>query len=163
MLFWIFFTALIIVIMFALVVFFGPPYVPTLRRQADVALELLDMKPGETLLELGSGDGRVVLAAAKRGYNVVGIELNPLLFIISLIVTRKYRPQVRLIWGTYWGKPWPRADAIFTFMLPRYMGKLDQRIELWHPKPIKLASFAFAVPDREPIATKEGVYLYQYK
>lgn len=163
MLFWIFFTALVIVIMFALVIFFGPPYVPTLRRQAEVALDLLDMNPGETLLELGSGDGRVVLAAAKRGYNVVGIELNPLLFIISLIVTRKYRSQVRLIWGTYWGKPWPRADAIFTFMLPRYMGKLDQRIELWHPKPIKLASFAFTVPDREPLATKEGIYLYQYK
>lgn len=163
MLFWTFFTVLIIVIMFALIVFFGPPYVPTLRRQAEVALDLLDMKAGETLLELGSGDGRVMLAAAKRGYNVIGIELNPLLFVISLFVTRKYRSQVRLIWGTYWGKPWPRADAIFTFMLPRYMNRLDQRIERWHPKPIKLASFAFTVPNREPIATKEGIYVYQYK
>jgi hypothetical protein len=162
---WAALVLLCIVLAFGLVVFFGPPYLPTLDKQKVAALDLLDLKPGETLLELGSGDGRVMLAAARRGLKVVGIELNPLLVVVSLIVTRRYRQQVRVIWGTYWGKPWPRADGIFTFMLPKYMRRLDERITKWLPpeKTIRLVSFAFAVPDKEPVTMRDGVYLYEYK
>jgi len=152
-----------LIVIFGFVILVGPPYLPTTRRQIEAALDLLDLHEDETLLELGSGDGRVVRAAAKRGLKVVGIELNPLLVIISMMVTIKYRKQVRIIWGSYWGKPWPRADAIFTFMLPRYMPRLHTRIEQWHTKPIHLASFAFKIPDKEPAGTKAGVYLYEYK
>ncbi|HEX8762469.1 MAG TPA: hypothetical protein VF733_01800 [Candidatus Saccharimonadales bacterium] len=151
------------ILLFGMVVLVGPPYLPTLRKQIDDAFDLLDMKPGETLLELGSGDGRVLLAAAKRELKVIGIELNPVLVLVSYIITWKYRKNVRIIWASYWGPQWPRADAIFTFMLPRYMAKLDKRIELWHPKPIKLASFAFTIPGKEPIDEQGGVHLYEYK
>ncbi|MET1033393.1 MAG: class I SAM-dependent methyltransferase [Candidatus Saccharimonadales bacterium] len=153
----------IVAVLFGFVVLVGPPYLPTMRKQTDVALDMLNLQPGETLLELGSGDGRVMLAAAKRGLKVVGIELNPILVLFSICITWRYRKQVRVIWGTYWGKPWPRADAIFTFMLPKYMGRLDQRIELWHPKPVRLASFAFTIPSKEPVSEQAGVYLYEYK
>jgi hypothetical protein len=165
MIFWLGFFGLFIILAFGLVVFVGPPYLPTLRKQTETALDLLDMKEGDTLLELGSGDGRVMLAAAKRGLKVIGIEINPLLVVTSWYVTRKYRSQVRIIWGSYWGKPWPRADAIFTFMLPKYMAKLDARIAKWLPegKSIKLASFAFVVPEKEPVEKRDGVLLYEYK
>ncbi|HEU4984185.1 MAG TPA: class I SAM-dependent methyltransferase, partial [Nitrososphaera sp.] len=68
-------------VLLGFVVFFGPPYLPTLRRNIDAALDLLDLKPGQTMLDLGSGDGRVLVAAAKRGINVVGIELSPVLAV----------------------------------------------------------------------------------
>lgn len=160
---WVILIVVIMILLFGMVVFVGPPYLPTLRQQIDDTFNLLDMKPGETLLELGSGDGRVLLAAAKRDLKVVGIELNPILVLVSYIVTWKYRKNVRIIWASYWGPQWPRADAVFTFMLPRYMAKLDRRIELWHPKPIRLASFAFTIPGKEPVADHGGVYLYEYK
>jgi hypothetical protein len=165
MLLWTVLVLLLIVLSFGFVVFVGPPYLPTLSKQKATALDLLDLKEGETLLELGSGDGRVMLAAAERGLKVIGIELNPLLVVISLVVTRRYRKQVRVIWGTYWGKPWPRADGIFTFMLPKYMRRLDERIYKWLPpeKTVKLASFAFAIPGKEPIDKRDGVYLYEYE
>lgn len=163
MILWLTFILAFLVLVFGFVVVAGPPYLPTMHRQTDAALDLLDLKPGETLLELGSGDGRVMLAAAKRGLKVVGIELNPLLVLLSVAVTWRYRKQVRVIWGSYWGKPWPRADAIFTFMLTKYMPKLNTRIERWRPKPIRLASFAFRIPDKEPIREQAGVYLYEYK
>lgn len=163
MLFWLFFTLALLIVLFGFVVFVGPPYLPTTKKQIAAALKLLDMQPGETLLELGSGDGRVLRAAAERGFKAVGIELNPLLVLISWLATRKYRSQVRIIWGSYWGAPWPRADAIFTFMLGRYMRRLDERIEFWHTKPIRLASFAFTIADKEAVKTKDGVYLYEYK
>lgn len=160
--FWIIMTIIFIILAFGLVVFVGPPYLPTMRKQINAGLDLLEMAPGETLLELGSGDGRVMRVAAARGYRVIGIELNPILVLVSHIVTWRYRSQVRIIWGSYWGLPWPRADAIFTFMLPRYMGRLDERIEKWRTKPVKLASFAFVIPGKEPVEKRDGVYLYQY-
>lgn len=150
-------------LLFGFVVFFGPPYVPTMRRNLDAALDLLDLKPGQTMLELGSGDGRVLVAAAKRGINVVGIELSPLLFVFSWLRTRRYRKQVRIIWGNYFLVQWPPADAIFTFMIPRHMAKLDKKIERWRgKKPVRLASFAFKVPGKKPVAIKNAVFLYDY-
>ncbi len=164
MFFWILMILIVIILVFGFVVFVGPPYLPTMRKQVDAALDLLGLEEGQTLLELGSGDGRVMLAAAKRGIKVVGIELNPALVVVSYIVTFRYRSQVRIVWGSYWGAPWPRADAIFTFMLPRYMHKLDERVQKWRPDtPTKLASFAFAIPGKEPVAEKAGVFLYEYK
>jgi hypothetical protein len=164
MLFWLSFACIFIVLIFGLVVFIGPPYLPTLRKQITTALDLLDLKEGETLLELGSGDGRVMRMAAQRGLRAVGIEINPFLVIVSYIVTWRYRKQVRIIWGSYWGTPWPRADGIFTFILGKYMGRLDERIEKWRPeRRLRLASFAFTIPDRVPVTERNGVYLYEYK
>jgi len=152
------------ILLLGFVVFFGPPYLPTLRRNIDSAFELLELKPGQTLLDLGSGDGRVLIAAAKRGINAVGIELSPVLFMLSWLRTRRYRKYVRVIWGSYFTVKWPPADAIFTFMIPRQMAQLDKTIEAWRGKrPVRLASFAFVVPGKKPNAQKDGVLLYEYK
>jgi hypothetical protein len=154
---------LALILLFGIVVFFGPPYLPTLHTQTDTALDLLALKPGQTLLELGCGDGRVVRAAATRGLYVVGIELNPILVLVSRIVTWRYRKKVRIVWGSYWRVKWPEADGIFTFMIGRQMATLDRRIESWHKKPVRLASFAFAVPDKQPSQEEQGILLYLYK
>jgi SAM-dependent methyltransferase len=68
---------------FAAVIFFGAPYLPTLRPQIQAAFALLELKPGQTLLELGCGDGKVLVAAAEAGYKAVGIELNPILALVA--------------------------------------------------------------------------------
>lgn len=153
-----------VVSLLGFVVFFGPPYLPTLRRNIDSAFELLELKPGQTMLDLGSGDGRVLIAAAKRGVNAVGIELSPVLFAVSWLRTRRYRKYVRVIWGNYFTVSWPPADAIFTFMIPRQMAQLDQKIDAWRGrKSVRLASFAFAIPGKKPDAQRNGVFLYEYK
>jgi 16S rRNA A1518/A1519 N6-dimethyltransferase RsmA/KsgA/DIM1 with predicted DNA glycosylase/AP lyase activity len=151
-----------VIVCFVGVLKFGAPYLPTLSPQVEVALDLAELKPGETLLELGCGDGKILIAAAKRGINTVGYELNPLLALIAWLRTVRYRKQVRVIWGDFWNKPWPPAEAIFVFLLNRYMKKLDTKIVQLDSKPVKLVSFAFKVPDKRPSATKLGVYLYLY-
>lgn len=153
---------IVVVVLFGFVILFGPPYVPTLAAQKIAALDMLELKPGQTLLELGSGDGRVMRAAAERGLRVVGVELNPLLVIVSYVVTWRYRKRVRIIWGNLWQVTWPPADGVFTFLLPRLMPKLDKHLESWHTKPLYLASFAFAIPDKEPARTRDGIFLYRY-
>lgn len=147
---------------FAFVLLFGAPYVPTLTPQVAIALKLADLKPGETLLELGSGDGKVLLAAAKQGINAVGYELNPILFAISWVRTRRHRKYVKIICGNFWTTPWPEAQAIFVFLHPRFMKKLDKKIVQYKHKHVKLVSFAFEVPGKEPAANEKGVLLYQY-
>ena len=158
----IFYFFFLLVMFFGLVVFFGAPYLPTLSRTKEIALDLLDMKQGQTLLELGSGDGKVMLAAAERGLKVVGYELNPILVVISLYRTRAYRQQVKVIWGNFFTKKWPPYDAIFVFLTDRYMPKLDKKIRENKPKTLFVASNSFKIPGKKPIKESRGVYLYRY-
>jgi SAM-dependent methyltransferase len=148
---------------FGAVVLVGAPYLPTLRPQIGAALELAGLQPGDRLLELGCGDGRVVLAAARHGLQVTGYELNPLLAAVAWLRTRRYRRQVRIIWGDFWRAGWPPSEAIFVFLLTRYMEKLDKKIVQYKHKPVKLVSFAFEIPGRKPDRRKDGVFLYLYK
>ncbi len=149
----------VLLLTFAGVLLRGAPYVPTLNKSAQAALELLDLKPGQTLLELGSGDGKMLLAAARQGLQVVGIELNPFLAAISWLRTRRYRKQVRIIWGDFWRVQWPKCDGVYVFLLDSFMPKLDERMQRVR-KP--LATFAFKIPGREASAQKAGVFLYKY-
>lgn len=171
------YVALLPIGCFTLVVFFGAPYLPTLSKQIEAALDLLDLKSGETMLELGCGDGRVMLAAARRGWQVIGYELNPILVIITWLRTRRYRRQVTIVWGNFFRKTLPPADGIFCFILPRLMPVIHNKIltareyeQRNNPqnnqtkiRPLKLASFAFVIPDIKPAKQQDGVFLYKYK
>ncbi len=82
-----------------------------------------------TLLDIGSGDGRIVYQAAKRGFSkVYGIEVNPFLHLIAKIrgllnvdgLTKEQRKRVRLVWGNIWewdgpvGKAVPKGSSFFS-------------------------------------------------
>ena len=166
---------IVIILCFSLVVFVGPPYLPTLTKQVTVALDMLNLEPGETMIELGCGDGKVLIAAAQRGWKVVGIELNPILVVVCKLRTWRYRKQVKVILGNYWDiSLWPKASGIFGFVLPKYMLKLDDCIMRWRAqqiehgntlrsvKSVKLASFAFTIPGKKIEREQDGVYLYKY-
>lgn len=158
-----FIVGAVIVMLFGFVIMFGAPYLPTMKSQVDTALKIANLPPGGKLLELGSGDGRVMLAAAKNGINVTGYELNPILAVVSYFVTWKYRKQVTVVWGSFWSKKLPEADAIFVFLLPRYMSKLDKKIIQETSKPCKLISYAFQVPGKQADDERNGLYLYSYR
>lgn len=161
----VFLAAIVLVLLFGFVVLFGAPYLPTLKKQTAVALDMLDLKPGQTLLELGCGDGRVARAAAARGIRVVGYELNPILVVIAKINTLKYRKLVTIRLGNFWHISWPQTDAVFVFLLDKYMKKLDKKIIQQVAQqgiPIKLLSYTFQIPTRKPTAQKGGLFLYKY-
>ena len=114
------------------------------------------------LIELGSGDGRILREAGRKGIRAVGYELNPILVLYSIINTWKYRDTVSVVWGNYWLKEWPEADGIFVFLLDRYMTKLNNKIVRDFHKPVKVVSFAFKIPEKQPSAQKNGLFLYRY-
>jgi SAM-dependent methyltransferase len=54
------------------------PYVPTPQRVVDRMLELAQVKKGDVVYDLGSGDGRIVVTAAKKyGVHAIGFEIDP--------------------------------------------------------------------------------------
>lgn len=57
------------------------PYIPATAQSVQQMLPLL--QPGGSLIDLGSGDGRLVLAAAAAGHRAVGVELNYFLVLYS--------------------------------------------------------------------------------
>ncbi|HUD10289.1 MAG TPA: hypothetical protein VMR28_01305 [Candidatus Saccharimonadales bacterium] len=160
---WLILILALFVVMFAGVLLVGAPFLPTLRRQTEEAIGLLDLKPGQSLLDLGSGDGRVLKLAAQHGIQARGYEINPLLVLVSMFHCLKERQHVTVRWSNFWTTPIGEADAIYVFLLKRYMTKLDNKITHEITKPTKVISFAFAFPDRTPIKTKNGLMLYEFK
>jgi precorrin-6B methylase 2 len=73
------------ILLFAVVIFFSHssysqdvPYVPTPYEVVDAMLEMADVKKGDVVYDLGSGDGRIVVTAAKKyGVKAVGVDSNP--------------------------------------------------------------------------------------
>ncbi|MFC1552177.1 SAM-dependent methyltransferase [Candidatus Latescibacterota bacterium] len=58
-------------------------WVPTSHDMVDIMLDLAEVTPDDYLIDLGSGDGRTVIAAAKRGVRAYGIEYNPQMVELS--------------------------------------------------------------------------------
>lgn len=148
---------------FSFVIAFGAPFLPTLKVQTEEALDLLDLRAGQTLLELGSGDGRILRAAAQRGIYAVGYELNPFLVVWSMLTNWRYHRLITVRWGNYWQHKLVPTDGIYVFLLQKYMKKLDKKIIQESTMPVKLVSFAFEIPDRKPAKKLKGLFLYEYK
>lgn len=153
--------------LFVFVIGFGAPYLPTLKDRTDDIIDLLKLKPGQFLLELGCGDGRVLRAAASAGIRGVGYELNPILVMVAKWNTRKYRHLVQIKMADYWSVQWPETDGVYVFLLQKYMSKLDKRIihfqKKWNKSQIRLVSFAFRIDSRKPVQEKKGMYVYDYE
>jgi len=160
---WLYIVGLIVFLLFSFVTLFGAPFLPTLNAQTTEALDLLDLKPGQTLTELGSGDGRILRAAARRGIYAIGYELNPVLVIWSRLASWRYRRLITVHWGNYWRHSLPLTDGIYVFLLQSYMKKLDTKIIQEAKKPIKLVSYAFQIPNKKHSKLLNGLYLYSYK
>jgi hypothetical protein len=143
---------------FAAGAFYGAPYLPSKRRQIKLALRLLNLKPEQTVLDLGAGDGAFLVMAARGGLKGVGYEINPILWAISKWRLRHY-PDVRVQLKNYWKSQLPAADGVYVFLISHRMQQLADKLTKELPG-VKLASFTFKLPGHSPLAQQGGVYLY---
>ena len=153
----------IVILSFGLGAILGAPFVPTHKRAVTAALDLVDLQPGQHLLDLGEGSGTLVVAAAKRGIRVTGIEINPVLWIIANIRIWPYRSRARVILGNYWQMTWPEADCIYIFLIGHYMARFSQHLQKRTKRPVKVISYTFQVPGLRLEQTRDGLHLYYYE
>jgi 16S rRNA A1518/A1519 N6-dimethyltransferase RsmA/KsgA/DIM1 with predicted DNA glycosylase/AP lyase activity len=151
-----------VVAAFGLGALVGAPFLPLRKPDIEPMLDLADLKPGQHLLDLGSGDGRLLVAAARRGARATGYEINPWLWLYSWVKTRKYRKLIAVHCGSYWRADWPKADVVTVFLIGHYMKRLDRELEARLNTPTKVVSYAFSIPGRRPIASNKNTYLYNY-
>ena len=164
MTFWIVVGA-IVVFLFFLTVLRGAPYVPTHRRKVEVALDLLKLQANDLMIDLGSGDGNVLKAAAKRGYQALGYEINPLLCMITWLRCLPQRSLVTVRWRDFWlSEVPPTAKGMFVFLVGPYMAQLGRKLEAvmsQRKRPLRVVSYGYAIPGFTPKDFKNGLYLYE--
>ena len=159
-LFWI--VAWLLLVALAIGAFFGAPYLPILSSEQRRLLRDLDLKPGQSIIDLGSGDGRLLLAAAKLGIRATGYEISPILWLISVLRTWPYRKLVRVKLGNFWNLDWPPADVVYLFLITRYMSKIEGQLAKRLTSPTVVVSYAFALPSRKLWKKKGAAFLYRY-
>ena len=69
------FVLFLIFMSLSLVLIIGAPYVPTISASRAQALELLNLKPNQTLIDLGSGDGAMLIAAGCAAAHMLGARV----------------------------------------------------------------------------------------
>jgi precorrin-6B methylase 2 len=121
-------SAIILICLIALSWFAGTdaPYVPTKNIRIKKILKEVKLKKGQTFYELGSGDGRVVLEAARLGVTAFGIEQSLLRVFYSKWQAHQLNlDNAHFIHGDIFKKDFSTADIIFIFLLPGGIQKLE--------------------------------------
>jgi hypothetical protein len=155
--------ASMVAVAFGLGALLGAPYLPILRSNAEPIFELAELTPGQTLIDLGSGDGRLLRAAAQRGIRAIGYEINPLLYVISWLVCWRYRQLVTIHLADFWRAKLPPADVIYVFLIERYMARLDRKLTRELVRPTIVVSHVFELPGRTATSRTATSWRYNYR
>lgn len=151
----------LILLPFAAVLLFGAPYLPTRKKQAEEALDLLGLKKGEVFVDLGCGDGIMLVHAAKRGLVAYGYELNPLVWFVAWLRCLRYK-NAHVHLKNYWKVELPKETrGAYVFLLDSFMERLDKKLKQ-EVRGVKLVSYTFKIPGKKPVATKNALNLYKY-
>jgi SAM-dependent methyltransferase len=135
------------------------PYVPTPLPVVDAMLDLAQVRKEDTLYDLGCGDGRIVVRAARRfGCRGVGVDLNP--ERVAEAIERARREDVaqltRFEVGDVFTFDFSRATVVTMYLLPSVNLKLRPRL-LKELKPgTRIVSHDFDMGDWTPEATREA-------
>lgn len=161
--FWLLFSA---VILFGFVVFRGAPYVPSRKRQLAIAFDqLYPLSNQDVLVDIGSGDGIVLREAAKRKAKAIGYELNPVLVLISRLLSRR-EPLVRVYLADFWFVQLPpETTVVYVFGETRDIKKMAKKVAdeaTRLNKTLAFISFGFAVPGQAPVKKAGACYLYKF-
>ncbi|QQG43711.1 MAG: methyltransferase domain-containing protein [Candidatus Daviesbacteria bacterium] len=105
------------------------PFVPTKTNRIKKILKLIPLK-NKVFYELGSGDGRVVIEAAKMGAQAFGIEQSFLRILYSkFIASRLQLSNTHFIHGNIFKQNLSAAQVVFIFLLPKGVEKLESKLK----------------------------------
>lgn len=161
-------AAMLFMIHWHLVAFTSVPWVRTPRWKTKRMLTLAGLKPGERMLDVGSGDGSTAIDAARdfgaRGH---GIETQWSLYWLSNLRARflGLSDKATFTRGSMFRERLPDADVVFCYLFPELNAKLEPILKNRYPAGTRVVSRTFSFPTlketgREQIGA-ETVFLYQ--
>jgi len=126
-------------------------WVPTPESLVEKMLEMAKATPKDYVIDLGSGDGRTVIAAAKRGIRAHGIEYNPDMVELAKRNAAKEGVSDRATFakGDLFASDFSRATVVTLFLLPEINLKLRPKILNLKPG-TRVVSNSFDMEEWEP-------------
>jgi len=140
----------------------GAAWVPSTPAKAVRMAVLSGAAPGRRVADLGSGDGRVLIALARRGAEAHGFEVNPLLVVASRIAIRRagLSGRARVHWKSFWRADLSRFDAVTLFQGSFVMRRLERKVRRELRPGARVVSDYWAFPALEPRSRQGTLYCY---
>jgi hypothetical protein len=131
-------------------------WVPTAQALVDRMLDLAQVTPSDLLMDLGSGDGRTVITAAKRGTRAIGVEYNPDMVELSRRNAKAagVGELATFMRADLFATDFSKATVVTMFLLPSINIKLRPKILDMRPG-TRVVSNSFDMGDWRPEQTIE--------
>jgi SAM-dependent methyltransferase len=142
-------------------------FVPTPLEVVRAMLTLADVGPGDVVYDLGSGDGRIVIEAARRGARGVGIDLDPALVAQASVNASKagVLDRVRFIEGDFFTADLSQASVVTMYLLSSINQRLRPKLLRELEPGARIVSHRFGMgdwkPDRERHVGQTEVFLWR--
>jgi precorrin-6B methylase 2 len=119
-------------------------------------LDLAKVSPADVVMDLGSGDGRNIIAAAKRGARAIGVEFNPQMVELSRqnAVKAGVADKATFIEGDMYEADISKASVLALFLLPGNLEKLTPKFLDMKPGS-RIVDNTFAIPGWEADVTEQ--------
>lgn len=145
---------------------YGLPPVPTKPERVRKALKLARLQAEEILYDLGAGDGRVLLIAAREfGAEAVGVEVGPIQ--CALIWLRAMASglggRIRVKWANFYKADLREADIVFVYATSKEVMKLAPHLEKQLKQKSRVVSISADFPEWEPVAFDEHDLIFIYE
>ena len=146
------------------------PFVPTPRPIVRRMLEVAGTTPGERLIDLGAGDGRIVIAAAQEfGARALGVELHPDRFALIRNSSVSLKPNLQALRQNFFQTDLSNADIVTMYLLPSVNEALRKKLERELRSGARVVTHDFSMPEWTPsrvelIQGSMGIHaIYLYK
>lgn len=155
----------IIPLLFFISVKHGAPYARSKQENIEKMIALASVKQGERMADLGSGDGRIVLAFAQVLAEAHGYEIQPLLVIRARRHIRKngFTHKAFIHWSSFWKEDFSSFNVITVFGIPYIMHELEKKLLRELRPGARVISNGYAFPHWQEIKKAGKVYLYEKK
>jgi len=131
--------------------FFGAPYVKSKKKAMEEMLKIAQIKKDDVIFDLGSGDGALLIKAAKkyRFKEAWGVEINPILALLSKIkiILSGTQGKIKIKQGNFLKEYLKEATIIFTYLLPGIQVKLEKKFQKELRPGTRIISNSFPFPN----------------
>ena len=144
---------------------YNAPWIPVPMDSVHKMLQLAEAGPEDRVYDLGCGDGRIIITAAREyGTQAVGIELDPIryLWCQMLISVLGLRKRVRIIYGDLFEQDLRLANIVTCYLGQNTNETLqDKFINELRPD-TRIISYNFTFPKLNPLSQDDEAGLYFY-